>query len=128
MPDRAPVDFAMDRLRRHIRAFETAWAALPVSQQRVLVLRCDGRSLQEVAQHLGMTPQTANQYSKRVMVTMRDAIGEGDVSALCWLYGYSRALLDIDEQVMNKQRSINSTSPLGNGPPQRWRQDGNQTS
>lgn len=74
-------------------------------EQRVLVLRCDGRSLQEVAQHLGLTPQTANHYAKRVMETMRETIGEGDISALCWLYGYSRALLDIDERLTRKARS-----------------------
>lgn len=106
MPERAPVDVTMDRLRRRIRPFEAAWAVLPVSQQRVLVLRCDGRSLQEVGQHLGITPQTANAYAKRVLQTMREATGVGGVSALCWLYGYSRALLDMDEQVMRASRAI----------------------
>lgn len=122
-PERKAVDVAMERLRCRVGDFAAAWETLPVSQQRVLVLRGDGRSLQEVAQHLGITPYTANQYAKRVMETMRDAIGEGDVSALCWLYGYSRALLDIDEQVMNMQRGLEAPSPLGNGSPQRRRQE-----
>lgn len=72
--------------------------------KRILVLRCDGLGHQEVAQHLGITPFTATPYAKRVMETMRDAISEGDVSALCWPSGYRRALRDIDAQVMNKPR------------------------
>ena len=106
MPERVPVDFAMDRLRCRIGDFEAAWDALPVSQKRVLVLRCGGLSIQEVAQHLGISPSTANTYAKRALETMRNATGEGNVSALCWLYGYSRALCDIDERLARKQRSI----------------------
>lgn len=42
MPDRVAVAFSMDQVRCRLGAFETAWAAPPVSQQRVLVLRCGG--------------------------------------------------------------------------------------
>ena len=104
MPDRVAVDFSMDQVRRRRGAFEAAWAALPVSQKRVLVLRCGGLGIQEIAQRLELTPASVREYAKRVMETMRAATGEGDVLALCWLYGYSRALQDIDEQVMRKQR------------------------
>ncbi len=80
MAERKAVDFAMDRLRRRLEAFEAAWETLPVSEKRMLVLRCDGLSLQEVAQHLGLSPTTGQVYAKRIMQTMRAAIGEGDVS------------------------------------------------
>lgn len=106
MPDRVAVAFSMDQVRCRLGAFETAWAAPPVSQQRVLVLRCGGAGIQEVAQRLELTPASVREYAKRVMETMRAATGEGDVLALCWLYGYSRALQDSDEQVMRKQRGV----------------------
>jgi len=54
----------------------------------------------------GAHPGDLREYAKRVMETMRVATGEGDVLALCWLYGYSRALQDSDEQVMRKQRGV----------------------
>lgn len=104
MSDRAPVDFTMDRMRCHVGAFEAAWDAMAPAHKRVLVLRCGGLSLKEVALHLGITHYTMKEYAKRVMETMRAATGESDFLALCWLYGYSRALQDIDEQVMRKKR------------------------
>lgn len=58
MPDRVAVAFSMDQVRCRLGAFETAWAAPPVSQQRVLVLRCGGAGIQEVAQRLELTPAT----------------------------------------------------------------------
>lgn len=70
------------------------------------MLRCGGLSLKEVASHLGLTPNTVQQYAKATTETRRDVVDAGDVSSLCWLYGYSRALLDMDEQVMRKQRGI----------------------
>lgn len=39
--------------------------------ERVPVLRSDGLSLQEMAQHLGVTSPTVTAYTKRIMQTMR---------------------------------------------------------
>lgn len=104
MPDGDAVDVTMDRLRCRVSDFDAAWDAMSPAPKRVLVLRCGGLSIQEVARHLGITPYTVKEYAKIVMQTMREATGEGDLLALCWLYGYSRALRDIDERLARKQR------------------------
>lgn len=46
-PARVPVDDAMDRLRRRVGEFETAWDAMAPAPKRVLVLRCSGLSIVE---------------------------------------------------------------------------------
>jgi DNA-binding CsgD family transcriptional regulator len=94
----------MDQLRRRVSNFDAAWDAMPPAPKRVLVLRCGGLTIKEVGLQLGITPYTVREYSKSVMESMRDATGEADLLALCWLYGYSRALRDIDERLARKQR------------------------
>jgi hypothetical protein len=49
-PERVPVDDAMDRLRRRVGEFETAWDAMAPAPERVLVLRCSGLSIVEKAE------------------------------------------------------------------------------
>lgn len=104
MPDRDPVDFSLEWLRCRVGAFDAAWDAMAPAPKRVFVLRCGGLSVQEVARTLGITPYTVAEYAKTVMQTMREATGEGSLQALCWLYGYSRALCDIDERLASKRR------------------------
>lgn len=103
---RVPVDLSLTPLRRQIGAFEDAWDALSPAHKRVLAMRCSGRSYKEVGEALGIQPQTVKNHAAALKRAMREAIGEGESLALCWLYGYLRSLRDIDERLARKRRGV----------------------